>query len=177
MENATTFSAPGLCVVTLPSLGRGVVAERAFTKGETIAVWRGSTITEREALALPANERDQLLQVDVDTFICSDDELVTVDFINHSCDPNCGFTDSATLVARRDIGAGEMITFDYAMSDTNSFIAFECRCETPLCRGRMSGNDWRLPDLQQRYAGWFAPHVARLITEAQESAEARPTPD
>jgi len=177
MTNLATYSAPGLRVVTLPSLGRGVVAERAFTKGETIAVWRGSTITEREALALPANERDQLLQVDVDTFICSDDELVTVDFINHSCDPNCGFTDSATLVARRDIGAGEMITFDYAMSDTNSFIAFECRCETPLCRGRMSGDDWRLPDLQQRYAGWFAPHVARLIAAAQESAEARPTPD
>jgi hypothetical protein len=41
----------------------------------------------------------------------------------------------------------------------------------------MSGNDWRLPQLQQRYAGWFAPHVARLITDAQESAEARPTRD
>jgi hypothetical protein len=177
MENSATFSASGLCVVTLPSLGRGVVAERAFTKGEVIAVWRGSTITEREALALPANERDQLLQVDVDAFICSDDELVTVDFINHSCEPNCGFTDDSTLVAMRDIAAGESVTFDYAMSDTNSFIAFECRCETPLCRGRMSGSDWRLPQLQQRYAGWFAPHVARLITDAQESGEAQPTRD
>ncbi|MGA1442302.1 MAG: SET domain-containing protein-lysine N-methyltransferase, partial [Ilumatobacteraceae bacterium] len=101
--------------------------------------------------------------------------LVTVDFINHSCEPNCGFTDDSTLVAMRDIAAGESVTFDYAMSDTNSFIAFECRCETSLCRGRMSGSDWRLPQLQQRYAGWFAPHVARLIIEAQESAAAQPT--
>ncbi|MFZ9954299.1 MAG: SET domain-containing protein [Ilumatobacteraceae bacterium] len=175
MENAATFSASGLCVVTLPSLGRGVIAERAFARGEVIAVWRGSTITGQQAVELPADERDQLLQIDADTFLVNDDPRVTVDFINHSCEPNCGFTDDSTLVAMRDIAAGESVTFDYAMSDTNSFIAFECRCETSLCRGRMSGSDWRLPQLQQRYAGWFAPHVARLITEAQESAAAQPT--
>jgi len=167
MSDHTTYSAPGLRVVTLQSLGRGVVAERAFARGEVIAVWRGPTITAREAVNLPTHERDQLLQVDDDAFIHSDEELVTVDFINHSCDPNCGFSDGATLVAMREILPGEAVTFDYAMSDTNSFIAFECRCGSSSCRGQMSGNDWKLPQLQQRYAGWFAPHVARLIADSQ----------
>ena len=166
MTDHTTYSAPGLRVVTLQSLGRGVVAERVFARGEVIAVWRGPTITAREAVNLPTHERDQLLQVDDDAFIHSDEDLVTVDFINHSCDPNCGFTDGATLVAMREISPGEAVTFDYAMSDTSSFIAFKCRCASSSCRGQMSGDDWRLPHLQQRYAGWFAPHVARLIAES-----------
>ena len=167
MTDHTTYSAPGLRVVTLQSLGRGVVAERVFARGEVIAVWRGPTITAREAANLPTDERDQLLQVDDDAFIYSDEELVTVDFINHSCDPNCGFSNGATLVAMREILPGEAVTFDYAMSDTNSFIAFKCRCGSSSCRGQMSGNDWKLPQLQQRYAGWFAPHVARLIADSQ----------
>ena len=167
MTDHTTYSAPGLRVVTLQSLGRGVVTERVFARGEVVAVWRGLIITAREAVNLPAHERDQLLQVDGDTFIHSDEELVTVDFINHSCDPNCGFVDGATLVAMREILPGEAVTFDYAMSDTNEFIAFACRCGSPSCRGQMSGSDWKLPQLQQRYAGWFAPHVARLIAESQ----------
>ena len=48
-----------------------------------------------------------------------EDDLCEVDFINHSCDPNCGFTNANTLVAIRSIGPGESITFDYAMRDTN----------------------------------------------------------
>jgi hypothetical protein len=155
MVDNTTYSAPGLRVVTSRVLGRGVVAERAFAKGEVIAIWRGRTITEHQALTLSTEERDQLLPVD---------------FINHSCEPNCGFTDATTLVAMRDIKAGESVTFDYAMSDTNSFITFNCHCGSPICRARMSGTDWKLAQLQERYAGWFAPHVARLIASVTEPA-------
>ncbi len=27
--------------------------------------------------------------------------------------------------------------------------------------------DWLLADIQERYAGWFAPHVARLIKQSR----------
>jgi|694.fasta_scaffold17699_12 SET domain-containing protein len=170
MVDNTTYSAPGLRVVTSRVLGRGVVAERAFAKGEVIAIWRGRTITEHQALTLSTEERDQLLQIGDDQFLVNDEELLPVDFINHSCEPNCGFTDATTLVAMRDIKAGESVTFDYAMSDTNSFITFNCHCGSPICRARMSGTDWKLAQLQERYAGWFAPHVARLIASVTEPA-------
>ena len=167
MSDGTTYSAPGLKVVSLGSRGRGVVAERNFKKGEVIAIWRGSIITEREVIALPESERSQLLQVDQDAFLITHQALVNVDFINHSCEPNCGFTDSTTLVAMRDIKAGEAITFDYAMSDTKSIFAFDCLCGISKFRKKIVGNDWQLADLQVRYAGWFAPHVARLIKQSQ----------
>ena len=167
MTDDTTYSAPGLKVVSLGARGRGVVAERNFKHGEVIAIWRGSIITEREVIALPESERNQLLQVDEDAFLITNKALLTVDYINHSCEPNCGFTDSTTLVAMREIAAGEAITFDYAMSDTKAIFAFDCWCSTSKCRKKIIGNDWQLADLQERYAGWFAPHVARLIKQSQ----------
>jgi hypothetical protein len=166
-----TYSAPGLKVVDDPRLGRKAVAERIFRRGEVVAIWRGRTITEQEAVNLSAVERDQLLQVDDDAFLVNDEDLLAADYINHSCEPNCGFTDASTLVAMRDIAAGESVTFDYSMSDTNSFITFDCRCGTASCRGRMSGDDWNLSQLQERYSGWFAPHVARLIAAADPTGE------
>ena len=167
MSDNTTYSAPGLKVVSLGSRGRGVVAERNFKQGEVIAIWRGSIITEREAIALPEIERSQLLQVDENSFLVTSKELLAVDYINHSCEPNCGFTDSTTLVAMREIAAGEAITFDYAMSDTKTIFTFDCWCGSAKCRKKINGDDWRLADLQERYAGWFAPHVARLFKQSQ----------
>ena len=167
MSDNTTYSAPGLKVVSLGSRGRGVVAERNFKQGEVIAIWRGSIITERKVIALSDSERSQLLQVDEDTFLVTNKALLTVDYINHSCEPNCGFTDSTTLVAMREIATGEAITFDYAMSDTKTIFAFDCWCGSAKCRKKISGDDWRLADLQKRYSGWFAPHVARLIKQSQ----------
>jgi hypothetical protein len=147
-----------------PTLGRYVITERAISPGETIAIWRGVEISTREALELSPEERHQLLQVGADRFLYTDEaDLCEVDFINHSCDPNCGFTDASTLVALRHIAPGESITFDYAMSDVNSFIEFSCRCGASMCRGRLTGDDWKLRELQVRYAGWFAPHVDELI--------------
>ena len=167
MSDDTTYSAPGLKVVSLGARGRGVVAERNFKQGEIIAIWRGSIITENEVLKLSESDRSQLLQVDEDAFLVTSKALVNADFINHSCEPNCGFTDSTTLVAMRDIKTGETVSFDYSMSDTKPIFAFDCWCDSPNCRKKISGNDWQLAELQKRYAGWFAPHVARLIKQSQ----------
>ena len=160
----TTYATSGLRVLHDSTLGRYVITERAIVPGETIAIWRGVEISTREALQLPPEQRHQLLQVGADQFLYTEsDHLCEVDFINHSCDPNCGFTDAYTLVSLRSISPGESITFDYAMSDTNSFIEFSCMCSAPTCRGRLTGNDWQILELQIRYAGWFAPHAEELI--------------
>lgn len=158
-----TFSADGLRVVDHPRLGRHVITDRPIDAREVVALWRGYEITETVAASLERSERDQLLQVGIGRFLANDDDLRTVDFINHSCEPNCGFLDATTLVAMRRIEAGESITFDYAMSDSNSFISFDCACGSTNCRGRLDRDDWRRPELQQRYAGWFAPHIEQLI--------------
>jgi hypothetical protein len=141
-----------------------VVTDRVVDAGEVVALWRGPILTGSEVGSLSSRERDYLLQVDDDAFMyVALDELRTVDFINHSCSPNCGFIDAVTLVAMRRIEPGETVTFDYAMSDSNDFVRFACRCGTTNCRGELTRDDWKLIELQRRYAGWFAPHIRRLI--------------
>ena len=94
-------------------------------------------------------------------------------FHNHSCDPNCWFSaaNSSTMVARRDIKPGEEITFDYGLQESADFpwfedCAFECRCGTKRCRGRIRPTDWiRLCDEQWYPDDAFAPHLKEKIDE------------
>jgi hypothetical protein len=81
---------------------------------------------------------------------------------NHSCDPNLGWS-GPDLVALRDIAAGEELTHDYATSVTTDGFLLRCNCGSMRCRGLIEGDDWRIPQLRQRYRGRFAPDVQRRI--------------
>ena len=167
VNRSVVHQTDGIAVEDDESLGRRAVARRTINAGERIVVWSGDVITGAEIARLPARERDYLLQIDDDRYLHAGlQSLAAADFINHSCDPNCGFVDARTLVAMREIPTGEAVTFDYAMSDTSAFVDFDCRCGSRGCRGRMTGEDWRRAELQARYEGWFAPHVQRLIEGA-----------
>lgn len=83
--------------------------------------------------------------------------------LNHSCDPNVWF-EGAALVTRRPIAAGEELTYDYATGTTD--VLLYCHCETYRCRQLVEGSDWQIPQLQQRYAGHWAPAVQALIDAA-----------
>jgi hypothetical protein len=74
--------------------------------------------------------------------------------------------DAVRLAARRDIAPGEELTADYALwlFDTDWMIE-NCRCGSPRCRGRISGDDWQIPVLQERYAGHFTPFLSDRIAE------------
>ena len=84
---------------------------------------------------------------------------------NHSCDPNLGWSDAVTLVAMHDIGAGEELTNDYATSTADPAFLLRCHCESTRCRGMIEGDDWQIPELQRRYAGYWVPTLHRRIHE------------
>lgn len=86
--------------------------------------------------------------------------------LNHSCDPSLGWTDARTLVALRDVAIGDEETVDYATCLDDPEFVLMCHCETYRCRQVIEGTDWQIPQLQQRYAGFFAPKLARRIDAA-----------
>jgi SET domain-containing protein len=88
---------------------------------------------------------------------------VALDALNHSCDPNLGWTAHGELVAMRDIAADEELTVDYALHETDPGFVMTCHCETYRCRQLIEGTDWQIPQLQRRYAGFWAPEVQRRI--------------
>jgi hypothetical protein len=83
--------------------------------------------------------------------------------LNHSCDPNTWFCGDV-LMTRRPVASGEELTYDYATGATGFTLA--CHCETYRCRQLVAGDDWQIPQLQQRYAGHWAPAVQQLIDAA-----------
>ena len=115
----------------------------------------------------PLEQRSRSIQIDVDQFVLGPESRESGDSINHSCLPNCGMRNATQLIAMREIAVGEELTYDYATSDTSDYDEFECACGSDNCRGRVSGNDWKLPDLQSRYQNMFSPYVQRKIQAAQ----------
>ncbi len=167
--DSTGWMASGLEVRPLPgSRGRGVFACRPFPRGERLAVYGGQALTYGALLLLPADAHCMSLQVDDDLFLVSFDPIDPADYVNHSCEANAGMSGPRALVALRDIGVDEEICYDYAMSDSSPINAFTCVCGSPLCRGEVSMDDWRLPELWQRYGEAFSPYLLRRIRRLRD---------
>jgi SET domain-containing protein len=141
--------------------GIGVFATAPILTGTTVAAFGGFVVDRRELEALGDTIRTHALQIDDDLFLASMPPFSSADYVNHSCDPNCGIVGAVLLVAIRDVEAGEELCFDYAMSDSDDYDEFECTCGTALCRGVVTGADWKRPELRARYEGWYAEYLAR----------------
>jgi hypothetical protein len=141
-----------------------VFAKAAIADGELIATWGGTILTGPQLRDLRAAELRRCVQVDEDLYLWTGGAMLSpADLVNHSCEPNAGLADEVTIVAMRDIAAGEEICIDYAMCDGSQYDEFSCLCGTRRCRGRITGEDWRIPDLIERYWGFFAPYLRRRI--------------
>lgn len=149
--------------------GRSVIARSTIAAGELIAVWSGKLVNRDGLDLLPPALRRFSLQVEEGLYLASLNEHEGADYINHSCDPNAGLSGQISLVARRAIAAGEEITYDYAMTDGSAYDEFPCGCGAEACRGRVSGDDWRRPELWSRYRGHFSPYLQRRIEALQVS--------
>jgi hypothetical protein len=161
-----SFLAPGLRGVEIAGKGgRGVFADQPIPRGRLLIVFGGDVISRVEVDRLPPALRPLVIQVDEDCFLVST-KPGPADWVNHSCDPNAGLRGQITLVALRDIAPGEEITFDYAMSDGCDYDEFDCGCSSKKCRGRITGEDWKQPELVKRYEGYRSSYLdARLRGE------------
>ena len=82
--------------------------------------------------------------------------------LNHACDPNLGW-EGSVLVTLREIARDEELLVDYAMSTSDPDFILRCHCASYRCRQMVEGTDWRIPQLQLRYAGHWAATVQALI--------------
>lgn len=64
--------------------------------------------------------------------------------MNHSCNPNVGFNASDDFILIRDVKKGEELRWDYGYDETNPAFKMKCTCGEKECRGKVTGNDWRL---------------------------------
>jgi len=153
-----------------PPHGFGSRAIAVIPVGTSVATFGGSALTHSTFAEHNAERRSRSLQVDANLIFLGPPSREPGDSINHSCEPNCGMRNATTIVAMRDIGVGEELTFDYAMSDASDYDEFDCNCGTSMCRGRVQANDWQLETLRHRYRGFFSPYIQRRIDAERKQA-------
>jgi SET domain-containing protein len=166
---ARSYRSPSTEVRLSSIHGRGLFCLAPICAGEVIGVRSGDVVDYAEAI-----RRDRLfggfsMQVTEDLFLCPE-SAETVDdvalFINHSCKPNVWLQDQIVFAAIRDIAPNEELLFDYAMNLSTPYSR-SCQCGTGCCRGRITGDDWKREDLQERYRGHFDPVITRKMLDAQ----------
>src|SRR5438874_6658804 len=131
--------------------GIGVFALDPIPANTTVAGFGGHVVDSRELENLGEAVRVHALQIDDDLFLASVPPFDPADYVNHSCDPNCGIVGSVLMVTRRAVVPGEELCFDYAMTDSDDYDEFTCRCGTAQCREVVRGTDWKRSELQERY--------------------------
>jgi SET domain-containing protein len=164
----------GLKIKSTKRYGEGVFATRNIDKNEMLAIFGGHIMTLEAEEKLPRSIRDLAHQIH-DQFVIGiknphDKQLV--DNFNHSCNPNAGFKGQIFLVAMRKIRKNEEVTFDYAMVLSNTVknppYNLNCLCNLKNCRKIISGDDWKRPDLQKKYDGYFQYYLQEKIKKPKK---------
>ncbi len=155
--------------------GDGYFAKEVVKKDERILVIGGYIMTIEEEAALPGKNHDNGVQITEDLVICTtpDDDWAGINLLNHNCEPNAGFKGQIFLVAMRDIQKDEEITVDYAMVIRRSaggiLYELKCLCGSEKCRQIITDEDWKKPELQQKYNGYFQQYLQEKIIKNHDS--------
>ncbi len=154
---------PRLEVRDSPVHGKALFAREPIMAGEVVVIWGGTLFTEEEIWAGKAR-RGSIAAIDDGLYLASpaDAPPSPEDFMNHSCDPNVWMQD-------------EELTADYAMWEATEehVMPFECRCGSALSRKTITGRDWRLPELQERYRDHFSPFLNRRVERLKSERQAQ----
>jgi uncharacterized protein len=148
--------------------GNGVYAIHPIRKGELLAMFGGVVLTSEQLKTVNDTVRSLSIQVEEDLYLVTR-VLGAGDHFNHSCEPNAGLNGQIAVVAMRDIELGEEVTFDYATCDSSDYDEFICACGAVNCRGQVTGDDWKMPELWEKYDGYFSPYLAHKIEVLKRS--------
>jgi len=152
-----------------PTHGIGAFARAPIRQGEVVEIVGGTVMTDAEFRTFcHTTPHFNAIQIDEDRHLVESPDITqqrTGGSLNHSCDSNLWMADEVTLVARRDIAAGEELTVDYALFTVQPDWVLDqaCRCGTAVCRHTITGNDWKLSAIQQRYYPHFSPFINARI--------------
>jgi SET domain-containing protein len=138
--------------------GRGVYAKETIPDGTRVIEYTGERITKAEAERREAQRLERgrrggddcvyIFELNARHDLDGRTRRNVARLINHSCTPNCradNITGHIWIVARREIPAGEELTFDYGFA-FNEWRQHPCRCGSKRCAGFIvnAAQRWRV---------------------------------
>jgi hypothetical protein len=170
---------PKLKVRNTGKYGKGIFVRRGpIKKNEMLFVMGGGILTIADENRLRGVVADKPIEISEHFSIgprtAAELKRMPDHYVNHSCQPNAGFKGQIFMVAMRALKPGEEVTYDYAMvmhpnAKSTSYFTMECRCGKPNCRKIVTEDDWRIPELQRRYDGYFQWYLQEKINKANQS--------
>jgi SET domain-containing protein len=130
---------PGLVVRSSDIHAAGCYTTKAIRKGRRVCEYTGPRMTKEVADAR-YEDRFVTYLFGYGTKDMVIDGFGTAMFMNHCCNPNCETEEDENerifVVALRDIAAGEELTYEYNLYDSDDATQ-DCYCGAPNCRGTM----------------------------------------
>lgn len=163
--HVASYLSPKTFIKSSGIAGRALHAAAPIALGEVVSVKGGHLIDRAPLERHKAMVNHADMQITDGLFLApltAEEFEPVMMFLNHSCEPTVGVQGQIVFVALRDVAAGEELTIDYGTIDHNA-EPMACRCGTVSCRGTITGEDWRRPDLQRQYGDHFAWHLLRRI--------------
>ena len=127
--------------------GKGVFTREHYEPGETILCFKGDIVGLDEV-----EDHGRYLQVGRRVFMGASGDID--DFVNHSCEPNCGVAmrrGKIVLISIRDIKPKEELTFDYSTWMAYDYWEMDCMCENTHCRKKIKDFKYLSKELKQKY--------------------------
>lgn len=94
-------------------------------------------------------------------------------FMNHSCEPTVEIR-GREVMAMRDIGPTEAVTYNYNTTEWEMAEPFQCRCGSPRCLRVIRGFK-HLTSAQRAELPLISPHLVRLAQTALRPSRERPS--
>lgn len=149
--------------------GKGIFAKENIKKGEIVFIKGGHILTRDEIFS--SGVINSYFPISDEYFLGAtnkDEEDQIKLYQNHSCNPNVGLHGEITFIAMRDIGKDEELTVDYAFIDNEDY-SFECTCGSNNCRRIITGFDWKIKELQDKYYEYFAQYLKDKINNERRT--------
>jgi hypothetical protein len=129
-------------------------ALRSYKAGDIIADFSAGTISSEPTYLT--------VQIDVDKHITLSPEFLQ--YINHSCDPNVFFnTTTMQLVALKEVGIEEEMTFFYPSTEWEMTQSFNCYCGCAACIGEIKGAAFLNNEITSQYR--FTDFIQRQLAK------------
>jgi len=150
--------------------GIGIFTKKYIKKHEIIAIKSGHIYHKNFcSSSLDHNNNNNIhdfsIQISDDYILCASKKEELEDqaiFINHSCEANVGIQGQIIFIAMRDIEKNEELFIDYAMIWSMPYY-MTCNCNKNSCRRIVTGDDWKLKELQEKYNGYFSQYLQNKI--------------
>jgi hypothetical protein len=164
-RDPTNWISDSIEACTVDGIGNALKVVRPIKKDALVVCYGGIIIDLQELRSMDEDRQMYTIQVNDELYLSAVPgvSLGIGEYLNHSCDPTCGFSSEINLVAIRDLEPGDLITVDYATCNSSFPSDMKCLCGSKKCRGIIKENDWELEDVQSRLLDYYQPYLRRRV--------------